>query len=127
VGTTLIEGMIRAKVSMARDYVERRGSAFYIIGSRVPLDVIVHEYRNGAPAESIRQCFPTLTLEQIHGALAFYHGNLSEIDVALEEAGKQWKEFRALLPPPAINTLPSGSRVAVCDQRAASDQDLAVG
>ncbi len=56
---------------MARDYVERRIDAFYIIGSRVPLDVVIHEYENGAPAESIASSFPTLSLEQIHGALAF--------------------------------------------------------
>src|SRR5579859_2070786 len=70
---------------MARDYIEQRDHAFYITGSRVPLAVIIHEYKNGASAESIRQSFPTLTLEQIHGALAFYHGNQGEVESSHRE------------------------------------------
>src|SRR5579863_9843152 len=70
---------------MAREYIEQRDRAFYITGSRVPLAVIIHEYKNGASAESIRQSFPTLTLEQIHGALAFYHGNQVEVESSLRE------------------------------------------
>lgn len=33
---------------MARDYIERRETGFYIVGSRVPLDRIVWEYRGDA-------------------------------------------------------------------------------
>lgn len=86
---------------MTRDYIEPRDGALYIVGSRVPLNVVLHEYLNGAPAESIRKSFPTLTLEQIHGALAFYHGNRAEADSDVREAGKRWEEFRAQNPPPA--------------------------
>ncbi len=78
---------------MARDYVERRNDAFYIIGSRVPLDVVIHEYENGAPAESIASSFPTLSLEQIHGALAFYHGNKTEVEDSMRKAEGKWQEF----------------------------------
>jgi uncharacterized protein (DUF433 family) len=86
---------------MAREYVEQRDHAFYITGSRVPLAVIIHEYKNGAPAESIRQSFPTLTLEQIHGALAFYHGNQVEVESSLRETEDLCWQFRAENPPPS--------------------------
>lgn len=88
---------------MARDYVEKRDGAYYVIGSRVPLDVIIHEYMNGAPAESIMHSFPTLSLEQIHGSLAFYHANKAEIDRAMANVDRKWQEFRVTHPvPPAL-------------------------
>jgi uncharacterized protein (DUF433 family) len=85
---------------MAREYVERRDHAFYITGSRVPLGVVIHEYKNGAPVESIHRSFPTLTLEQIHGALAFYHANPTEVDAELLDTEDQWRQFRAQSPAP---------------------------
>ena len=86
---------------MHRDYVERRDDAYYLVGSRVPLHVIVHEYKNGAPVESIRQSFPTLTLEQIHGALAFYLANQPEVEASIQDNERLWEEFRASHPAPA--------------------------
>ena len=85
---------------MAREYVEQRDHAFYIAGSRVPLAVIIHEYKNGASAESMCQSFPTLTMEQIHGALAFYHGNQVEVESSLRDTEELWRQFRAENPPP---------------------------
>jgi uncharacterized protein (DUF433 family) len=86
---------------MPADYVERRDDAYYIAGSRVPLYVIVHEYKNGKSVESIRQSFPTLSLEQVHGALAFYHSKAAEVEASIQENERLWQEFRAKHPPPA--------------------------
>lgn len=86
---------------MAHDYIERRENGFYIAGSRIPLTVVVHEYLNGAPAESIRHSFPTLSLEQIHGALAFYHANEAALRQELHEEEDLWRRFRAEHPAPA--------------------------
>ncbi len=62
------------KDGMAQDYIEQRDGGYYIKGTRFPLDSIVHEFRNGMSAESIRQAFPILTLEQVYGAVAFILG-----------------------------------------------------
>lgn len=86
---------------MAREYVEQRDDMFYIAGSRVPLEAVIHEYRNGAPAESIACSFPTLSLEQIYGALAFYHGNRAQVEEAMRRTEKSWEEFRMKHPIPA--------------------------
>ena len=42
-------------------------------------------FREGLSAESLVQSYAALTLEQVHGALAFYPGNPAEIDGQLAE------------------------------------------
>ena len=85
---------------MEERYIEHRDGGFYIKGSRVPLDLIVHEFRNGASPESIRQAFPTLTLEQVYGAITFYLGHQGEVEASMREAQKGWTEFEATHPIP---------------------------
>jgi len=66
---------------MDRDFVERRDDdGFYVAGSRVPLACVVREFRNGQSPEAIRWAFPTLTLEQVYGAITFYLGHKDEVD-----------------------------------------------
>jgi uncharacterized protein (DUF433 family) len=65
---------------MAKEYVERREGSFYLIGSRVPLARIVYEFNNGAAPEAIRLDYPTLSLEQVYGAITFYLANKGEIE-----------------------------------------------
>ena len=83
---------------MAQDYIEQRDGGFYIGGTRVPLDSIVHEFRDGVSAESIRQAFPTLTLEQVYGAIAFYLGHQAQVDTSIRDAERAWSEFEATHP-----------------------------
>src|SRR5260370_42036464 len=70
---------------MSRQYVEETEGMYKIVGSRVSLDSIVYAYWNGQTAESIAQSFPTLSLEQIYGAITFYLANQPEIDAYLEQ------------------------------------------
>jgi uncharacterized protein (DUF433 family) len=77
-------------MSVERAWVERRDASFYIAGSRVPLAAIVHEFQHGQSPEAIRSSFPTLTLEQVYGAITFYLGHKDEVDgdVAARERGE---------------------------------------
>jgi uncharacterized protein (DUF433 family) len=70
---------------MAREFIERRETGFYIDGSRVPIDRIIWEYRNGEEPEAIRAHYPTLSVEQVNGAIAFYHHHKEEVEQAMEE------------------------------------------
>jgi uncharacterized protein (DUF433 family) len=70
---------------MQHEYVEIRNGGYYVAGSRVSLASIIYEYRDGAAAETIRPNFPTLSLERIHGAIAFYLGHQQEADTYLSE------------------------------------------
>ena len=84
---------------MQREYVELRNGGYYVAGSRVSLASIIYEYRDGAAAESIRQNFPTLSLEQIHGAIAFYLGHQKDAETYLRELEKKWDELERTAKP----------------------------
>jgi uncharacterized protein (DUF433 family) len=62
--------------------------------SRVSLDSVIHEYRNGALPETIVASFPSLSLEQVRGAIDFYLQNRDEIDRYLAEQQKLWDRLR---------------------------------
>jgi uncharacterized protein (DUF433 family) len=81
-------------------YVEQRDGGYYVKGSRVPLDGIIYAFRSGASPESIRQDFPTLTLEQVYGAITFYLRHKDEIETTLKGAEGQWAEFELSHPLP---------------------------
>jgi uncharacterized protein (DUF433 family) len=84
---------------MQREYVELRNGGYYLTGSRVSLASIIYEYRDGATVESIRQNFPTLSLEQIHGAIAFYLGHPDETEAYLTGLDEKWDELRRQSKP----------------------------
>ena len=66
-------------------YVENRDGGYWIIGKRISLDSVVYAYWQGQSAESIRQSFPLLTLEEIHGGIAFYLANQEAVDKSILE------------------------------------------
>ena len=70
---------------MQKEYVRNIEGAYRVGDTRVSLDSLVYLYREGMSAESMVENYPALTLEQVHGALAFYLGNQKEIDRYLVE------------------------------------------
>ena len=54
---------------LSEEYVVATESGYYVAGTRVSLDSIVHAFLGGQTAEAIAQAFPVLTLEQVYGAL----------------------------------------------------------
>jgi uncharacterized protein (DUF433 family) len=85
---------------MAPDYIERRETGFYIAGSRVPIDRIVWEYSNGEDAETIQSHYPTLSLDQVNGAIAFYLKNRVEVEQVLEERMRAEEAYSKANPNP---------------------------
>ena len=71
--------------AMQNEYVRIVEGVYRIGDTRVSLDSLVYLFREGLSAESTVESYPALTLEQVHGALAFYLGNLKEIDAYLAE------------------------------------------
>src|SRR5277367_1530688 len=84
---------------MAKEYVGNVEGVYRIADTRVSLDSLVYLYREGASAEGMVESYPALTLEQVHGALAFYLGNQKEIDAYLMEGQR-----RRGVATPAIET-----------------------
>ena len=72
-----------AIIDMSTEYVTIENETYRITGTRVSLDSLVYAYHRGASPESIQRSFPSVTLEQVHGALAFYLSHKSEIDTYL--------------------------------------------
>jgi uncharacterized protein (DUF433 family) len=86
-----------------KEYIERRHESFYLIGSRVPLAHIVREFQNGEAAEAIRIHYPTLSLEQVYGAITFYLGNKEAVEKDIVEREREEEEFAKNHPwPPEL-------------------------
>jgi hypothetical protein len=60
---------------------------------------IIFEYRDGSTVETIRANFPTLSLEQIHGAIAFYLDNRGEAEAYLRRLENKWEELERAAKP----------------------------
>jgi uncharacterized protein (DUF433 family) len=69
--------------NMSKEYVNRVGDVYRVGNTRVSLDSLVYLFREGMSAEGMVESFPALTLETVHGALAFYLANQNEIDAYL--------------------------------------------
>ena len=91
--------MIQEAVEVQRGYVEKRNGGYYVAGSRVSLASIIYEYKDGAAPETIRQNFPTLSLEQIHGSIAFYLGHQEEAEAYLHHLESKWDELEREAKP----------------------------
>jgi uncharacterized protein (DUF433 family) len=83
---------------MARDNIERRETGLYITGSRVPIDRIIWEYRNGEDPETIQSHYPTLTLGQVKGAIAFYESHKEEVEQAMAARRRAEDAYAAAHP-----------------------------
>ena len=85
---------------MLKEFVERRNGSFYLIGSRVPLALIVQEFQNGEAPEAIRSHYPTLSLEQVYGAITFYLGNKEEAEKDMADRERAQDAFSRKHPAP---------------------------
>jgi uncharacterized protein (DUF433 family) len=88
-------------VIMAGNFIEHRDSGYYLAGSRVPIDRIVREYRDGEQPEAIRSHYPTLSMELVNGAIAFYLGHKEEVEKVTAEREHVEAEFSKSHPAPA--------------------------
>jgi uncharacterized protein (DUF433 family) len=83
---------------MASGYVEMREENYFVRGSRVSLDSVVCGFVSGDSPETIRENFPTLSLEQIRGTIAFYRAHRSDVDAYLESKKKAYEVARRSQP-----------------------------
>jgi len=81
---------------MPAEDVQQRNGGYYVKGTRVSLDSIVYSYKGGESPESIRQNFPSLRLEQVDGAIAFYLAHQADVDANIREGEE---ELERSVPP----------------------------
>lgn len=80
----------------ADHYIDSSTGTWRVRDSRVSLSSIVRVFRDGLSAESIsRECFPSLSLEQVYGAITFYLANRAAVDqqmAADDTAAEEWRQ-----------------------------------
>lgn len=86
---------------MTHEYVERRDGGLYVADSRVSLASIIYAFRDGASPESIRQSFPTLSLAQVYGAIAFHLNHPQESEADLQDLDNKLAELERAGQPPS--------------------------
>jgi uncharacterized protein (DUF433 family) len=80
---------------VADPYLEERGGVLYVRASRVPLESLVWPWRDGHSAEEIQESYPTLTLAEVYGAIAFYLTHREDVDRQLAESLAKFEAQRA--------------------------------
>jgi uncharacterized protein (DUF433 family) len=87
----------------ANQYVECRGSGYYVAGTRISLDSIAYALRRGETDEDILADFPALESRQkLQGVIAFIQAHPSEINAYLAENAQRWEDARKLNPPDLV-------------------------
>jgi uncharacterized protein (DUF433 family) len=71
--------MVTLPLTQSTPLVQDEDGAVRIAGSRVTLDSLAHAFDEGATAEQIQDSFPSLTLRDIYGAIAYYLEHRSEV------------------------------------------------
>jgi uncharacterized protein (DUF433 family) len=77
-------------------YIEERDGALKIAGTCVSLASVVIHFQEGQTPERIVDSFPTLTLAQVYGAIAYYLENDKLINDYIAEVQR---EFERSVPP----------------------------
>ena len=80
-------------------YVEVRNSGYYIAGTRIGLDVVMYEFREGRSAGEIFEAYPSIgSLAEVYGAITFILEHPKETERYLKEQDDKWEDFKARNP-----------------------------
>lgn len=89
---------------MEKQYIERRDQGYWISGSRVSLESVVFAFLDGLSPETIAaECFPTLSLEQVYGAITYYLAHRAEIDAYLQQTEIEFEAFQQSMRDPKLS------------------------
>jgi uncharacterized protein (DUF433 family) len=82
------------------------GGEPHILGHRIKVRHVAvwHEQQGMTPTEIV-VTYPTITLAQVHAALAYYYDHRDEIHAAVEEEHRFVEELKAKSPPSKLQEL----------------------
>jgi uncharacterized protein (DUF433 family) len=75
----------------ASPYIEERNGGLYVAGTRVSLDSVLINFRQGESPEKIVQSFPTVKPFQVYGAIAYYLENEDTINSYLAAGEREFE------------------------------------
>src|ERR1022692_375767 len=77
------------------DYVKQHDGGYYVAGTRISLDSIVHAFQDGESPEGILRSFPMAgPLVRIYGAITFYLENKERVEAYLRDQERRWDALR---------------------------------
>jgi uncharacterized protein (DUF433 family) len=80
---------------MTQKYIEETEQGYWLKGTRISLDSIILAFQDGLSPETIAtDCFPTLTLEQVYGAITYYLAHQEKMNLYLQKSDKEWSQLR---------------------------------
>jgi uncharacterized protein (DUF433 family) len=94
---------VQSKRGMAKEYIEAREGNYYVAGTRISLDSIVHAFRRGESPETICQNFELLRLEEVYGAIAYYLANEVDLDAYMVRQDEKWADGKRDASPLPAN------------------------
>jgi uncharacterized protein (DUF433 family) len=70
-----------------------------LAGTRIGLDIVAYEFRDGRSPEEIFEAYPSIgSLAKVYGSITFILEHRNEVDSYLREQDARWKEFQARNP-----------------------------
>jgi uncharacterized protein (DUF433 family) len=84
------------------EFVEtRNGGYYYVVGTRIPLEVLVYALRRGETAETLLEKYPAMgSLERVNGAVAFVERNPEAVGKYMRAIAALWKKVKREHPIP---------------------------
>ena len=104
----MASGRLARKVTMseAKAYVRADEHGALRVGAgRVMLDSVVAAFQQGHSPETIRQQYPSLSLEEVYGAITYCLAHPQEVKDYLKRQEALWEYWRAKSeenPPPVV-------------------------
>ena len=81
------------------EYVEMGNDSYYVAGTRIGLDVVVYDFRDGRSAEAIFEAYPSIgSLAKVYGAITFILEHPKEVEAYLGDQDRRYEEFKAQNP-----------------------------
>ncbi len=78
-----------------QNYVEERDGGYYIAGTCISLDSIVHAFQAGESPDEILRSFPIAgPVVRIYGAITFYLENKEKVEDYLKNQERRWDWLR---------------------------------
>ncbi len=81
----------------SRSYVREDEHGVLRVGdTHVMLDSVIAAFQQGHTAETIQVQYPSLSLEQVYGAIAYYLGHEREVESYLRRQHAAWEQGRRI-------------------------------
>ena len=89
------------------EYIEVRNDGYYLIGTRIGLDVVVYDFRRGRSAEAIFEAYPSIgSLAKVYGAIAFILEHPAEVGAYLKDQDRIFRTDQGAISHASGNDRP---------------------